>query len=80
VASASGATPTVSKGFRRFGWVMIAVFVFYATTGRNLSSAGKAIPGICMGVFIACVPRALPEHDSPPKRRNLRHRRWSDGR
>lgn len=60
VASASGATPTVSKGFRRFGWVLIAVFVspfvFYATTGRNLPSAGKAIPGICVGVFmLACL-------------------------
>src|ERR1700758_2700102 len=56
VASASGATPAISKRFRRYWWVLIAVFispfVFYATTGRSLPGGGVAIPFACVVVVM----------------------------
>jgi hypothetical protein len=56
VASAYGATPAISKAFRGYGWVLIAVFispvVFYATTVRNLPGGKMAIPAACVAVMM----------------------------
>ena len=56
LASGSGATPAIAKGFRRYGWVLIAVFispfVYAVTTGRNLPGGAAAIPAGCVVVFM----------------------------